>query len=50
MCTISSVEGDALISPAFGFPYLNTTISPGISTVIDGAKRDRTVYSGDMVG
>ncbi|TBU60052.1 Six-hairpin glycosidase [Dichomitus squalens] len=57
LVTIDPTRGNAVIYPAStssgssadGFNwYLNTTITNGTSTVTDGAKRDRLVWSGDM--
>ncbi|KAI0762539.1 bacterial alpha-L-rhamnosidase domain protein [Fomes fomentarius] len=58
LVTIDPTHGDALIFPDITtnstvngtLPWwLNTTISEGTSVLIDGAKRDRLVWSGDMV-
>ncbi|KAF2633038.1 glycoside hydrolase family 78 protein [Macroventuria anomochaeta] len=58
ICTIDPTHGDSLIhireinssvSDATNVTwYYNTTITNGTSTLVDGAKRDRLVWAGDM--
>ncbi|KAL6709102.1 hypothetical protein ACN47E_001918 [Coniothyrium glycines] len=58
ICTIDPTHGDALIhireinssiSDATNVTwYYNTTITNGTSALVDGAKRDRLVWAGDM--
>ncbi|KAF2657971.1 glycoside hydrolase family 78 protein [Lophiostoma macrostomum CBS 122681] len=58
LCTIDPTHGDALIhirqinssvSDATNVTwYYNTTITNGTSALVDGAKRDRLVWAGDM--
>ncbi|TAQ83360.1 hypothetical protein B7494_g8318 [Chlorociboria aeruginascens] len=52
LCTIDSEWGNSLVdlgdpAPAH-FWYSNSTISNGSSALVDGAKRDRNVWPGDM--
>ncbi|KAF8583301.1 glycoside hydrolase family 78 protein [Ramaria rubella] len=57
LCTIAPSEGNALVQAGItvpgqssappGITYLNTTLTNGTSTVVDGAKRDRLVWPGD---
>ena len=59
LCTITPSEGNALAEVGIvppgestappGVSYLNTTLTNGTSTVVDGAKRDRLVWPGDYV-
>jgi hypothetical protein len=60
MCTIDPTHGDALVQlgkvastqPGDFVPplpwWLNFTITNGTSALVDGAKRDRLVWAGDM--
>jgi len=48
ICTIDPKSGNALLNPGT-YPYHNETISNGTSVVVDGAKRDRLVWPGDLV-
>ncbi|EIN13193.1 Six-hairpin glycosidase [Punctularia strigosozonata HHB-11173 SS5] len=54
LCTIDPHYGDAVIHPANVDSagtlqwWLNITISNGTSVLVDGAKRDRLVWAGDM--
>ncbi|PIL35418.1 hypothetical protein GSI_02145 [Ganoderma sinense ZZ0214-1] len=55
LITIDPTRGDAIVHFGFGNIsnttldwWLNTTITNGTSTLTDGAKRDRLVWSGDM--
>jgi hypothetical protein len=60
LCTINPLHGDSLVHvttvnstqnislPHTNTWYLNATITNGTSALVDGAKRDRTVWPGDM--
>ncbi|KAF2825660.1 Six-hairpin glycosidase [Ophiobolus disseminans] len=55
ICTIDPAYGNALVlfgtEPSSGVPtpwYNNATITNGTSALVDGAKRDRLVWAGDM--
>jgi hypothetical protein len=47
LCTIDPTEGSALNQPTYEW-YYNTTIAEGTSVLVDGAKRDRLVWPGDI--
>ncbi|CAI0647920.1 unnamed protein product [Colletotrichum noveboracense] len=48
ICSADPTTGVALGAPFAGW-YYNTTISNGTSVLLDGGKRDRTVWPGDIV-
>ncbi|KAL1979888.1 hypothetical protein VTN96DRAFT_5022 [Rasamsonia emersonii] len=48
LCSIDSSTGSALRLPLSGWAY-NYTIANGTAVLVDGAKRDRLVWPGDIV-